>query len=364
VNVAAAWAAPGRVNLIGEHVDYNEGLVLPFALPMTATARVTTRSDHQVDVRSAEFPDAQSFSTTVQPGEVSGWARYVAGVVWTMDDRPGRPGLDVEVQTEVPIGAGLSSSAALECAVAAAVNDVWRCGLDPAELARRCRRAENEFVGVPTGPMDQLASLLCTEGHALLIDCRDLTSTQVPLDLSGSGLRLLVVDTGARHELADSAYADRRSQCAAAAAALGVPSLRDATVDGVRSMTEPVLQRRAHHVVSEIGRVEDVAELLRAGHPGEIGAFLTASHESLRDDYEVSCPELDVAVEEALAAGALGARLTGGGFGGCAITLCRDGDVDRVVDRVEAAYRASGWPQPTWWVAVPSRGAHPLPRGS
>jgi galactokinase len=254
----------------------------------------------------------------------------------------------------------LSSSAALECAVASAVNDAWGCGLSPLELAGRCRSAENDFVGVPTGPMDQLASMLSQLGHALLIDCRTLDCSQVPLDLAGDGLRLLVVDTGARHELTVSAYADRRAECEAAVVELGVASLRDATIDAVLRLTDPVLQRRAHHVVTEIARVEDVVALLRAGHTTDIGAFLTASHESLRDDYEVSCPELDVAVEAALAAGALGARMTGGGFGGCAIALCREGDVAAVLDRVEKAYSDRLWRRPTWWVATPSRGAHPL----
>jgi galactokinase len=354
-----SWSAPGRVNLIGEHVDYCEGLVLPFALPFTATARVTQRTDDQVHVRTTAFDEEASFSLRVQPGDVTGWAAYVAGVVWALAP-PGDTGLDIEVHSDVPTGAGLSSSAALECAVAAAVDAVLELSLDPVELAFRCRRAENDFVGVPSGPMDQLAAMLCQVGHALLIDCRDLSHTDVPLDLGSTGLRLLVVDTGVRHALADGAYAERQDECATAAAALAVDSLRDAGLDQVRRMADPVLQRRAHHVVSEIERVREVADLLVAGHPADIGAFLTASHGSLRDDFEVSCEELDVTVDAAVQAGALGARLTGGGFGGCALVLCRQADVAAVIDSVEAAYRAQSWPRPTWWVASPSRGAHRL----
>jgi galactokinase len=354
-----AWSAPGRVNLIGEHVDYSDGLVLPFALPFTATARVTPRTDDQVHVRTTAYDEEAAFSLRVKPGDVSGWAAYVAGVVWALGP-PGETGLDIEVHSDVPAGAGLSSSAALECAVAAAIDAALDLSLGPVELALRCRRAENDFVGVPSGPMDQLAAMLCQVGHALLIDCRDLSHSDIPLDLGTTGLRLLVADTGVRHALADGAYAERREQCASAAATLAVDSLRDAGLDQVRRMADPVLQRRAHHVVSEIDRVREVADLLVAGHPADIGAFLTASHESLRDDYEVSCEELDVTVDTAVQAGALGARLTGGGFGGCAIVLCRQAEVAAVIDGVEAVYRARSWPRPTWWVASPSRGAHRL----
>jgi galactokinase len=354
-----SWSAPGRVNLIGEHVDYSDGLVLPFALPFTATARVTPRTDDQVHVRTTAFDEEAVFSLRVQPGEVSGWAAYVAGVLWALAPS-GDTGLDIELHSDVPTGAGLSSSAALECAVAAAVDSALELSFDPTELALRCRRAENDFVGVPSGPMDQLAAMLCQAGHALLIDCRDLSHSDIPLDLGSIGLRLLVVDTGVRHQLADGTYAQRRAECASAAAALELDSLRDATLDDVRRMADPLLQRRAHHVVSEISRVRDVADLLIAGHREDIGAFLTASHESLRDDYEVSCDELDVTVDTAVGAGALGARLTGGGFGGCAIVLCRQADVAAVIDGVEADYRARSWARPTWWVASPSRGAHRL----
>ncbi len=355
----SAWAAPGRVNLIGEHVDYNEGLVLPFAVHFMATARVTARADNQVHVRSTEYDQPVTFSLQVRPGEVTGWAAYVAGVIWALSPGPGE-GVDIELHSDVPVGAGLSSSAAVACAVAAAVADELRLGYDPVDLAARCRRAENDFVGVPTGVMDQQAAMFCRAGHALLVDCRTLARTDVPLDLPGHGLRLLAIDTGVRHELAATGYAERWAECRAAAAALGLDSLRHATLADLGRIDDAVVRRRAHHVVTETARVREVVAELAEGRPNEIGAFLTASHESLRDDYGVSCAELDVTVDAALAAGALGARMTGGGFGGYAIALCREADVSAVIERVKAAYGSRGWRHPTWWVATPARGAHPL----
>jgi len=192
----------------------------------------------------------------------------------------------------------------------------------------------------------------------MLLDCRTLEVEHLPLRLDQAGLRLIVVDTHSHHELADGAYADRRAACEAAAAALGLGSLRDATLDAISRLDAPVLRRRAQHVVSEMQRVREVADLLRAGHPGDIGAFLTASHESLRDDFEVSCDELDVSVEAALSAGALGARMTGGGFGGSAIVLARTGDLPGVLTRIDAAFEARGWRAPDYWAVAPSQAAH------
>jgi galactokinase len=354
------WAAPGRVNLIGEHVDYNDGLCLPFALPHVTTARVDRREGSEVEVRSAGR--TETFAVDCAPDEVEGWAAYVAGVVWALrQEGLDVPGLAIEVSSDVPVGAGLSSSAALECAVAGAVVDASGAGeLELITLATVARRAENDFVGVPTGPMDQLASVLGEAGAAVLIDCRDLSARTVPLDVQASGLELLVINTMADHELVGGEYAERRRQCDQARDLLGLASMRDATESDLERIDDPVIRRRAHHVVTEIARVEDVVDVLDAGRVSDIGGFLTASHLSLRDDFEVSCAELDVAVDEALAAGALGARMTGGGFGGCAIALTRRDDVAAVEDRVRAAYDKQGWAAPTIFAAEPSAGAHRL----
>ncbi len=368
--MTATWSAPGRVNLIGEHVDYNDGLVLPFALAFVTTTRVSAREDGVVHASSAGRAGTAVFGVDTQPGDVDGWAAYVAGVVWalvstTVTEPPTRKsqapaisgGMDIEITSDLPVGAGLSSSAALECAVAAAVGDEFDLRLDRGELAAAARKAENEYVGAPTGVMDQLASMLCEPGHAMLLDCRSLEATHIPFEPAGADLRLLVIDTRAEHALIGSEYADRRATCEAAAAELGLAALRDATLQQVRSLTDSTQLRRAQHVVTEIQRVRDVAGLLVAGCPQDIGPFLSASHESLRDDYEVSSEELDVAVESALAAGALGARLTGGGFAGCVIALARVARLVAVVDRVEAAFTLHGWRPPHVWVVAPSRGA-------
>lgn len=351
------WAAPGRVNLIGEHVDYQDGLVLPFALPQRITATVERRSGDQVVVRS--LGQERSFSVASSPGDVEGWAAYVAGVVWALRAEGAEvPGLSIDLDSDVPVGAGLSSSAAVECAVAAALDDELGLGHPPTVLATIARRAENDYVGAPTGAMDQMASMLGESGHALLLDCRDLSTRQVSFDLSAAGLTLLVIDTHAEHSHIGSAYADRRSDCEVAAAELGVSTLREAELADLPRVTDAVRRRRAHHVVSEIARVQEVAGILDAGRPADIGAQLSASHQSLRDDFEVSCDELDEAVDAALAAGALGARMTGGGFGGCAIALVRDADVIALRQRVEAAYDRRGWRAPDIFEASPSRGAH------
>lgn len=356
--MTATWAAPGRVNLIGEHVDYNDGLVLPFALPFVTTARVAQRDDDTVQVTSEDVGSVE-FGVDSGPDDVDDWGAYVAGVVWAFRQRSlVVAGLDVHISSDVPLGAGLSSSAALSCSVASAVNDECGLGLAPRDLANVARVAENEFVGVPTGAMDQLASVLCEAGHVMLLDCRSMDTTSIAFDLSDKDLTLLLINTGAEHSLVGGEYADRRHDCEAATAALGLESLRDATLEEVRTLGDERLRRRAHHVVSEIQRVQQVADVLQADRPADIGAFLSASHESMRDDFEISCEELDVTVEAALEAGALGARMTGGGFGGCAIALCRDQDVAAVERRVQAAYESRDWEAPTIWRPLPSQGAH------
>ena len=364
---AARWAAPGRVNLIGEHTDYNDGFVLPLALPYTTSATVSRRDDGRLRIRSAQRAagDEQAAVADLAPGSVRGWAAYAAGVVWALREagHDVGAGLDVAIDSDVPEGAGLSSSAALECAVAAAVADLLGLGLSRPELARLAQRAENGFVGVPTGAMDQVAAMLCTSGHALFLDCRSLHTEQVPLDLAPAGLAILVVDTRTPHQLADGAYARRRRACEQAARVLGVAALRDIPGDGLPDalarLDDDELRRRVRHVVTENDRVLRAVGSLHAADPRALGPLLSASHASLRDDYEVTVPQLDVAAEAAEAAGALGARMTGGGFGGCVLALVAAGAEPAVREAVLRAYAGAGFGEPGFFTAVPSAGAHP-----
>ena len=359
-----AWAAPGRVNLIGEHTDYNDGFVLPLALdrrPLVTAARIdrVDRASHTT-VRSSREADPVTFAAaTVSPGDVEGWAAYVAGVVWAFREA-GRPvpDLDLLVQGDVPVGAGLSSSASLECAVAIALADLTGTSAEPTVLARLARRAENEFVGAPTGGMDQMAAMHGAPGRLVFLDTRSEQVELIPFDLGTHDLALLVIDTKAPHQLVDGQYGERRRDCADAAALLGVPSLREARLDAVEELTDERLRRRARHVVTENDRVLEVVERLRAGKdPRAIGPLLTASHESMRDDFAITVPHVDVAAETALAAGAHGARMTGGGFGGCVIALVEAGDTERVGEAVAAAYAERGWEPPVAFTAVASAGA-------
>jgi galactokinase len=360
------WSAPGRVNLIGEHTDYNDGYVLPFALAARTAAAAARRSDERLTVHSLQWPGAVVDVPVpdLRPGCMAGPGAYAAGVVWAMRDAGHRVGgLDIVIDGAVPVGSGLSSSAALECAAALAVATLSEIRLAAAELARLAQRAENEFVGVPCGIMDQMASMLARAGHALFLDCRTGVVEHVPFDPAQAGLVLLVIDTHAHHELADSGYADRFAGCAEAARLLGVTALRDVPEAGLpealaRLAPFPVLARRVRHVVTENARVLATAELLRAGRLAAIGPILTASHQSLRDDFEVSAPELDTAVSAALSAGALGARMTGGGFGGSAIALAPVATVPAIRAMAAAAARQAAHPSPTIWPAVPSAGAH------
>ena len=329
------WSAPGRVNLIGEHTDYADGFVLPIPIGLRTSVTATTRADHEVHVRSRQDGAADS---------------YVAGAVQALREHGvDVPGLDIVVDSRLPIGAGLSSSAALTCACVLAAAEHAGAQLSPVEIARLAQRAESEFVGVPCGLMDQLAAMTARAGHALFLDMRTLEVEHVPFDPDAHGLALLVVDTGVRHRLADGAYAERRRQVEEAARQLGVPALRDITVDDLgpaRTRLDDVLWRRSRHVVSENQRVIDVVTLMRAGRLAEIGPLLSASHQSLRDMFEVSAPALDTVVSAAMAAGAAGARMTGGGFGGSAIALVPVGYASAVTEAVTAAAATAGHPVP------------------
>jgi galactokinase len=444
---AGVWHAPGRVNLIGEHTDYNEGYVLPFALAQGVRAAAGRRDDGVLELCSRQAPGApvrvEVGSLTpggvpedaapadllrltpgavpedaapadllrltpgavpedaapadllrltpgavpedaapadllrltpgtvpedaapadllrLTPGAVPGWAGYAAGVAWSLREAGyAVGGARVAIDADLPQGAGLASSAALECAIAVALTGLYRVAIAPSELARLARRAENDFVGVPTGIMDQSASLECTRGHALLLDCRSLATAQVPLDLAAAGAELLVLDTRARHEHAGGSYTSRRRACEQAAALLGVPALRDVTdLVQLDRLPDPVLRRRARHVVADNQRVLEVTGLLRSGDVAEVGPLLTESHRSLRDDFEISWPQADVAVDAATAAGALGARMMGGGFGGSVIVLVPAGRAARVVAAVGAEYGRRNWPAPALVPAAAEAGAY------
>ncbi|MCI0383999.1 galactokinase [Streptomyces sp. CNQ085] len=364
------WAAPGRVNLIGEHTDYNDGFVMPLALPHTTRVAAARRDDGVLAVHSADVSGGtvRLRAEKLAPGTADGWAAYPAGVVWALRGAgllSGREtGADLYVRSDVPTGAGLSSSAALEVATAVALNGLYGLGLAPERVARLCRRAENEFVGVPCGIMDQMASACCAAGHVLHLDTRDLAARQVPFDLAAAGLRLLVVDTRVTHALGDGEYARRRAGCEEAAAALGVAALRDiphGELDAaLAGLADPALRPLVRHVVTENRRVEEVVGFLDAGEPRFIGPVLTAGHASLRDDFAVSCPELDLVVETANAAGALGARMTGGGFGGSAVVLVEAAGAEEVGAAVADAFGAAGHRAPRLFEAVPSEGARRL----
>jgi galactokinase len=356
------WGAPGRANLIGEHTDYNDGFVLPLAIDHRVTVAAARRAGDRLRLLSLEKGERELILSDIGPGRVEGWAGYVAGAVWSLA-REGVEvgGLDLALTSDVPVGSGLSSSAAVECATVLATRDLYGGPGDPGRLALIGQRAENEIVGVPSGVMDQMASMACLAGHVLLLDTRSLVAEQVPFDLDAAGLTLLVIDTGVSHALADGAYAERRQACEEAARILELPALRDATEADVAAAADllgEVRHRRARHVVTENARVLEVVDRLRAGRLDAIGPLLTASHVSLRDDYEVSAPGLDTAVEAALRAGALGARMTGAGFGGCALALAPAVEVGAVTRIVTAAF--AGFRAPTVFAVHPADGARRL----
>lgn len=362
------WSAPGRVNLIGEHTDYNSGLCLPIALPQRTFAAVRRRGDDLVRIVSAQGDGVVEVALDdVAPGRPGGWAAYVAGVPWALR-RAGYAvsGLDVAVDGRVPLGAGLSSSAALECAVGAAASDLGDLGLlsdarGRAALAAACVDAENTIAQAPTGGMDQSASLLATAGHALLLDCRDQHTEQVPFDLEAAGLALLVVDTRAEHALVDGQYAERRESCELAAAELGAESLREVdpgTLErSLAGLSSDLLRRRTRHVVTEIARVVAAREALADNDFEALGRLFLESHDSMRDDFEISVAELDTAVEATVDAGALGARMTGGGFGGSAIALLPAERVEAATAAVEAAFTSRGFHSPRCFAVTASAGA-------
>jgi galactokinase len=353
------WSAPGRVNLIGEHTDYNDGFVLPFAIPQRTAVAMAPAPPGEWTVVSEAMPDRVAFtSSQLTPGAVGGWAGYVAGVVAVLRDLGVQaPGAQIAVASDVPVGAGLSSSAALECATLAALLDCSGVDIERAKWPALAQRAENVYTGMPCGILDQSASTLCEAGHALFLDCRSGATEQVPFDLASVGLSLLVIDTNAPHRNSDGEYAARRAACEAAAAALGVPALRDVTdLDALSRLDDDVLIRRARHIVTENERVLRTVEMLRNGKFADIAGLLTESHASMRDDFEITVAETDMAVEVAIRAGALGARMTGAGFGGCVIALTPVEAVAHVEAAVRQAFQTRGYAQPDAFLAPASEG--------
>jgi len=352
------WAAPGRVNLIGEHTDYNDGFVLPFALPQTTAVEASSRPDRRWQVWSAARDEQIEFDADdLEPGAVTGWAAYAAGVVWALQSAGyDVAGADLAIESTVPVGAGLSSSAALECSLLFALDELNDLGIEPMERARIAQRAENDYVGMPCGLLDQAAATLCRAGHALFLDCRSGDVEHVPLDPAASGVALLLIDPHAPHRLVDGEYAARRSGCESAARHLGLRALRDAVEADLDRLPDDE-RRLARHVVSENDRVLATAARLRSGKPATIGPLLVASHASMRDDFRITVPEVDLAVDAAIGGGALGARMTGGGFGGTVIALVPNGQVPAVELAVDAAFSALNLPTPTVERTEPSRGA-------
>ena len=357
------WAAPGRVNVIGEHTDYNDGYVLPVALPHTTRAAVARRTDGRLAFASLQGDGAvvELALADLAPGRPDGWAGYPAGVVDGLRERL-TGGLSVLVDTNVPVGAGLSSSAALTCSVALALHDLVAPELSRTDLVDLARRSENDFVGAPTGILDQSASLLCTAGHALFLDTREGSTEQVPLDLAAAGLELLVVDTMTSHTHADGGYGDRRRECEEAASRLGVPALRDIPdVADLAALDDDVLLRRARHIVTENARVLEVVRILRSSaDPRDIGPLLIEGHVSLRDDFQISTVELDACVDAAVAAGAHGARMVGGGFGGSAVVLVDQDRAGAVAAAVRERFEREGYDAPRTFDVVPAEGARRL----
>ncbi|KHL14535.1 galactokinase [Mumia flava] len=354
------WAAPGRVNLIGEHLDYLGGPVLPIAIDRRTTVKVRRRDDGRVRVWSGITEKSVEFGVDTAPGDVQGWARYVAGTVWSLAQAGHRvSGADLVIDSDVPLGAGLSSSAAIECGVAVALAGMEGWSLDPIETALLCQRAENDYVGAPTGSMDQLAAMCGQSGHALLIETAPTPPTveAVPAHWVADGYALVVIDTQARHSLADGEYGKRRAQTEELTGLLDLEVLATAPPDAVLKVDDPVLKARLRHVITETQRVRSAVRALSSRDWAQFGQLMSASHASLRDDYEVSAPELDLAVETALENGALGARMTGGGFGGSAIALVDAERVEALTEAVVAAFARVEFTEPRTFVVAPEDGA-------
>ena len=362
------WFAPGRANLMGEHTDYNEGFVLPFALAQGVAATATARDDGLLVLRSRQKP-AEPVTLSLDslaPRSVTGWAAYPAGVAWALRAAGfDILGASIDIDSDLPVGAGVSSSAALECSVALALCSQSGLPVPREMLAKIAKRAENEFVGAPTGIIDQSAALLCQADHAMLLDCRTLATAQVPFQPSAAGAAALIIDTRVTHALVNGEYAARRAECEEAARLLGVPALGlvtdPAAVDG---LADPVLRRRARHVVTDCIRARAIAAALQDAQTPDIypftGKLLTEGHASLRDDFEVSWPQADAAVGAAIEAGAYGAKMIGGGFGGSVLALVPAEFAPSVRTALAGAFAERDWTPPEFLEAIPAAAARRL----
>jgi galactokinase len=359
---SGVWSAPGRVNLIGEHTDYNEGFVLPFAINRRTYAAIATRKDQIARIASGFNGEVIEFDISkIEKGAVQGWSSYPLGVAWAlMQAGAAGTGFDLFVDSDVPVGAGLSSSAAIECSVAMGLNQLWGAGLDESSLARVGQKAENEIVGAPTGIMDQTASLFGVADSAVFLDCRSYEAILIPLNLKSNSLEIVVMNTTVAHRLVDGGYAERRAACELGAKTMGAKSLRDLTeADLTRAsqLLDDTNFRRVKHVVTENQRVLETVQLLKTKGPRAIGELLLASHDSMRDDFEISIEELDVAVEVAAEVGAIGARMTGGGFGGAAIALIESQKVPELKAAVVKEFAVRGFATPELFSVIADQGA-------
>lgn len=357
------WSAPGRVNLIGEHTDYNEGFVFPFAINRHTFAAISLREDNLVRVASSfSAVTHETDVRKIKKSDENQWAAYPFGVAWAIQQMSEviPSGFDCYIESDVPVGAGLSSSAAIECSVGVALNELWGAGLTKPQLAKAGQLAENEIVGAPTGIMDQSASLLGKKDHGVFLDCKSLEAEVVELGFAKAGLELLIIDTKVAHRHADGGYASRRAACELGAKTMGVPSLRyltSADLPKAQTLLDDTTFKRVRHVVTENERVLKTVERLKEQGPKSIGDLMYASHVSMRDDFEISVDELDEAVSVAESFGAIGARMTGGGFGGAAIALVPSELIDGLSVAIRFAFKKRGFIEPTIFAVTAADGA-------
>ena len=353
------WSAPGRANLIGEHTDYNNGFVFPFGIDRRTYVAIGLREDSVGRVASSISEQVLEYEISNNKPTGLDWALYPLGVAWVMREFA-KSGFDAYFVSDVPVGAGLSSSAAIECAIGLALNDIWAAGCSRQELALIGQKAENEVVGAPTGIMDQTASMLAIADAAVLIDCKSLETELVSLGLSDKGLVVAVMDTRVSHRHSDGGYRSRRDACEKGARMMNVDSLRELTEKDLlaaQQALDDVTFRRCRHVITENKRVLEAVEALKHGEMSKLGKLLLESHASMRDDFEISIPELDTAVEVAMSIGAVGSRMTGGGFGGAAIAIIEESKLDQLRKACQDEFLAKGFAEPNVFAVIPSEGA-------